>query len=105
MKSSVKTDVAFEDFTFQQDMITYKNFPQTIAERAFKKLANLECFLSEETVFFGIFCDYSKLTNKNRKLIKVYKKHLAACLDEFRRGLPVARHGQLRLIMLLSFTK
>ena len=73
-------------------MTTYKNFAQRIAEKAFKAIANLECFLSEETVVFAMFSDYSKLTNKNRKLIeKVYKKHLAARLNEFRGGLLVAR--------------
>ena len=63
MKSSVGTDVAFENLTFLQDMITYKNFAQTIAESGFKKLANFECFLNEETVVFAMFSDYSELTN------------------------------------------
>ena len=73
-------------------MITYKNFAPTIAERAFKELEKLECFLSEETAVFALFSDHSKLTNKKRKLMeKVYKKHLAPCSDEFNRGIPVAR--------------
>ena len=73
-------------------MITYKNFAQTITERTFKELANIECFLSEETVVFAMFRDYSELTNKNRKLMeKVYKNHLAARSGEFCRGIPVAR--------------
>ena len=41
---------------------------------------------------FAWFSDYSELTNKNRKLMKkVYKKHLAACSDDFHRGISVAR--------------
>ena len=73
-------------------MITYKNFAPTIAERAFKELAKFECFLSEETEVFALFSDYCELTNKKRKLMgKIYKKHLALCLDEFCRGIPVAR--------------
>ena len=73
-------------------MITYQNFAPTIAERALKELANLECFLSEEIVVFAMFSDYSELTNKNNKLMdKVCRKHLAARLDEFRLGIPVAR--------------
>ena len=73
-------------------MITYKNFAPTIAKRAFEELAKLECFLSEATVVFALFNDYSKLTNKKRKLMeKVYKKHLAPRSDEFSRGIPVAR--------------
>ena len=73
-------------------MITYKNFAPTISKRAFRELAKLECFLSEETVVFALFSDYFESTNKNRKLIKkVYKKHLAPRLDEFSRGIPVAR--------------
>ena len=73
-------------------MITYKNFALTIAERAFKELAKLQCFLGEETVVFAMFSDYSELTNKKRKLMeKVCKKHIAAHLDEFHRGIFVAR--------------
>ena len=90
MKSSIGTDVAFEDLTLLQDMITYKNFAQTIAKRAFKKIANLECFLSEETVVFALFSDNSELTNKKKKK-KVRKKHLATGLDNFRRGIRVVR--------------
>ena len=67
LKSSVGTDAAFEGLTFLQDMITYKNFAPTIAERAFKELAKLECFLSEETVVLALFSDYSELTNKQKK--------------------------------------
>ena len=71
---------------------SYKNFAPTIAESAFKELANIECFLREETVVFAIFSDYSELRNKNRKLMeKVCRKHLAGGSDEFRRGIPVAR--------------
>ena len=92
MKSSVETNVAFKELTFLQDIITYKNFAQTIAEKAFKKLANLECFLSKKTVVYTMFSDYSKLINKNKKLMeKVCRKHLAARSDEFRRGIPVVR--------------
>ena len=73
-------------------MITYKNFAPTIAKRAFKELAKLECFLSEETMVFVLFGDYFELTNKKRKLMeKVYKKHLAPRSDEFSRAIPVAR--------------
>ena len=73
-------------------MITYKNFAPTIAERAFKELAKRECFLSEETVVFALFSDYSELTNKKRKLIeKVYEKYLAPRSDKFSRDIPVAR--------------
>ena len=64
LKPSVGTDAAFEDLTFLQDMITYKNFAPTFAERAFTELAKLECFLNEETVVFALFSDYSELTNK-----------------------------------------
>ena len=48
-------------------MITYKNFAPTFAERAFRELAKLECFLSEEAVVFALFSDYSELTNKKKK--------------------------------------
>ena len=73
-------------------MITYKNFAPIIAGRAFKELAKRECFLSEETVVFALFSDYSELTNKKRKLAeKVYEKHLASRSDEFSRGILVAR--------------
>ena len=73
-------------------MITYKNFAPTIAERAFKELAKRECFLSEETVVFALFSDYSELTNKKKKLMeKVYEKRFAPRLDEFSRGILVAR--------------
>ena len=47
------TDAAFEDLTFLQNMIMYKIFAPTIAERTFKELAKLKCFLSEETVVFA----------------------------------------------------
>ena len=47
-------------------MITNKNFAPTIAERAFKELAKRGCFLSEETVVFALFSDYSELTNKKK---------------------------------------
>ena len=91
LKFSVGTDVAFKDLTFLQDMITYKTFALTIAERAFKELAKLECFLSEEAVVFALFSDYSELTNKKRILMeKAYKKHLVPRSDEFSRGIPVA---------------
>ena len=69
LKPSVGTDAAFENLTFLQDMITCKNFPSTIAERTFKELAKLECFLSEETVVSALFSDYSELTNKKKKKI------------------------------------
>ena len=49
-------------------MITYKSFALTIAERAFKEFAKLECFLNEETVVFALFSDYSELTNKKKKI-------------------------------------
>ena len=58
LKPSVGTDAAFEDLTFLQVMITYKNFAPTFAEKAFKELAKLECFLREETVVFALFSDY-----------------------------------------------
>ena len=92
LKSSGGTDVAYEDLTFLPDMITYKNLASTVVERAFKELAKLECFLSEETVVLALFSDYSELTNKEKKIMeKIYKKHLAPRSDEFRRGIPVAR--------------
>ena len=69
-------------------MITYRNFTPTYAERAFKKLAKVKCFLSEETVVFALFSDYSKLTNKRKLIENVYKKYFAPCSDEFRRGIP-----------------
>ena len=77
MKSSVGTDVAFENLTFLQDLITYKNFARTIAERAFKKLANLKCFLSEETVVFAIFSDNSRVQKQkqNRKSLQETSRH------------------------------
>ena len=68
LKPCVGTDTALEDFTFLQDMIAYKNFAPTFAERAFKELAKLECFLSEETVVFALYSDYSELTNKKKKI-------------------------------------
>ena len=78
-------------------MTTYKNLAATISKRATKEFANFECFLSEEAAVFAMFSDYSELTNKNRKLMeKVCRKHLAACIDEFRRGIPVASSGVAR---------
>ena len=90
LKPSVGTDAAFKDLTFLQNMITYKNFAPTFAERTFKERAKLKCFLSEETVVFALFNDYSELANKKkRKLMeKVYKKHLASRSDYFSRGIP-----------------
>ena len=58
----------FEDLTFLQDIITYKKLCFNNAERAFKELAKLECFLSEETVGFALFSNYSELTNKKKKI-------------------------------------
>ena len=73
-------------------MITHKHFALTIAQRAFKELAKLKCFLSEEAVVFALFRDYFELTNKKIKLMKkVYKKHLALCSDEFSQSIPVTR--------------
>ena len=96
LKSSVGADAAFEDLTFDltflQYRITYKLFALTIAERAFKELAKLECFLSEEAVVFASFDDYSELTNKKVIFMeKIYKKHLAPRSDEFSQGIPDAR--------------
>ena len=90
LKPSVGTDAAFEDLKFLQNMITYKNFAPTIAERAFKELAKLKCFLSEKTAVFALFSDYSELRNKKKRKLteKVYQKHLASRSDEFRRGIP-----------------
>ena len=91
LKPSVGTDAAFEDLTFFQNVITYENFAPTIAEKTFKELAKLKCFLREETVVFALFSDYSELTNKKKKrklMEKVCKKHLAPRLDEFRRDIP-----------------
>ena len=68
LKPSVGTDAAFKDLTFLQNMIPYKNFASTFAERAFKELAKLQCFLTEETVVFASFSDYSELTNKKKKI-------------------------------------
>ena len=48
-------------------MITNKNFAPTFAERTFKELAKLESFLSEETVVFAMFSDYSELTKKKKE--------------------------------------
>ena len=67
LKPSVGTDAAFEDLTFLQNMITYKNFAPTIVERTFKELVKLKCFFSEETVVFALFSDYSMLTKKKKK--------------------------------------
>ena len=69
LKPSVGTDAAFKDLTFLQNMITYKNFAPTFAERTFKEHAKLKCFLSEETVVFALFNDYSELANKKKKKI------------------------------------
>ena len=69
LKSSVGTDAAIEDLTFLQNMITYEDFAPTIAERTYKELAKLKCFLTEETVVFASFSDYSELTNKKIKKI------------------------------------
>ena len=87
---SVGTDAAFEDLTFLQNMIMYKNFAPTFAERTFKELAKLKCLLNEETVVFALFSNYSEFTNKKkRKLMdEVDKKLLVPCSDEFRRGIP-----------------
>ena len=68
LKPSTGTVAAFEDLMFSQNMITYQNFAPTIAERTFKELAKLKCFLSEETVVFALFSDYSELTNKKKKI-------------------------------------
>ena len=68
LNPSVGTDAAFEGLTFLQNMITYKNFAPTFAERTFRKLAKLERFLSEETVVFALFSDYFELTNKKQKI-------------------------------------
>ena len=68
LKPRVGKDAALEDLTFLQNMITHKNFAPTIAEKTFKELAKLKCFLSEETVVFALFCDYSELTKKTKKI-------------------------------------
>ena len=88
-------------------MIKYKNFAPTFTERAFKELAKLECFLSEKTVDFVLFSNYSELTNKKTK-----KKINGKGLQEISRPslrLFSPKHiwllqGQLRLIKQLSFT-
>ena len=87
-------------------MITHKNFAPTFAERAFKELTKLECFLSEETVVFALFGNYSELTNKQKKEIngKSVQKTSRLSLRLFSLKHIWLLQRQLRLIMQLSFT-